>query len=245
MQFEVCVDNIKSVEIATKAEVDRLELCSALYLGGITPSYAFLKQAIKFSTVSHHVMIRPRAGDFIFDQSEIDIMIDDILMSKELGADGVVLGALTVNREIDMATCQKLVEAARGMTVTFHRAFDLCKNPEKTLEQIIELGGDRLLTSGLEKTAWLGRIQIARLIEKANGRIDIMPGAGVTSKNALEIIETTGAKDIHFSAKGIRKNKMQSFDVSMGSSSEWDNQVIQADFDEIQRIKQQLTGFRE
>ncbi len=226
MRFEICVDNIQSVETAVKAQVDRVELCSALAVGGLTPSYGFLKQAIGVSSLSHHVMIRPRAGDFCFNQSEIDIMRNDIQMAKELGANGVVFGVLTPNRQINIKSCEQLVKAADGMEVTFHRAFDLCHNAEKTLEQLIELGFTRLLTSGQAKNAWLGREKITQLITQSQGRIEIMPGAGVTSDNVLKIIQTSGAKNIHFSAKMVQKNK--------------DNGLVQTDLNEALKIKQAL-----
>lgn len=242
MKYEICVDNVQSVEIAAEAAVDRLELCAALSLGGLTPSYAFIKEALTFSTLQHYVMIRPRAGDFLFDAAEVNIMINDILMAKELGAQGVVIGALKPNREIDLATCEKLVDAASGMGVTFHRAFDLCRNSDVALEQIIDLGCERLLTSGLEKNAWLGRVKIAQLVKQSAGRISIMPGAGVTATNAADIVETTAVNELHFSAKGDRKNKMQSFDVSMGRNSAADNQVTQTDLNEVLAIKQNIAA---
>lgn len=228
MKFEICVDTIQSVETAVKAHVDRVELCSALAVGGLTPSYGFLQQAIKHTTVEHHVMIRPRAGNFVFEPSEIEIMLRDIHIAKELGADGVVFGVLTPNGEINIKVCEELIKAADGMEVTFHRAFDVCKNPEATLEQLIELGFTRLLTSGQEKNAWLGREKIAQLIAQSQGRIEIMPGAGVTSANVREIIEQTGAKDIHFSAK-------------MAQTNEVDNGLVQTDLGEALKIKKSLS----
>ncbi len=237
MKFELCIDNIQSVQTASKAKVDRVELCSALAVGGLTPSYGLLKQALCFKDLSHHVMIRPRAGNFMFNQAEIDIMIEDILIAKELGANGIVIGALNKNNDIDIHACKKLIAMADGLEITFHRAFDLCRNPKTALEQIIDLGCTRLLTSGLKKTALLGKENIAQLVQQSNGRIQIMAGAGVTSKNALEIVTATGIDNIHFSAKKVQKTTACS-EVAMGSNSDYDNQIIQADFDEILRIKQ-------
>lgn len=243
MKYEVCVDNMSSVEIAAQAEVDRLELCSALSLGGLTPSYAFIKASLQFTGLQHYVMIRPRAGDFLFDEADITVMLSDIKIAKSLGAHGVVIGALKPNREIDVKTCERLIKAADGMGVTFHRAFDLCRDAETALEQIIDLGCERLLTSGQEKNAWLGRVRIAQLLERAAGRISIMPGAGINADNAFEIVDTTGVNEIHFSAKGVRKNKMQSFDVSMGKNTEADNQVTQTSLEEVLAIKARLSNF--
>ncbi|MDP8171577.1 copper homeostasis protein CutC [Pasteurella skyensis] len=242
MKFELCIDNIQSVETASKAKVNRVELCSALAVGGLTPSYGLIKQALHFKNLSHHVMIRPRAGNFVFNQAEIEIMITDILIAKELGVNGVVIGALTDNHDIDTQICEKLIDTAQGMEITFHRAFDLCRDPKTALAQIIDLGCTRLLTSGLKKTAWLGKENIAQLVQQSNGRIQIMAGAGVTSENALEIVKATGIENIHFSAKKVQQNKTPQTDVAMGSNSDYDNQIIQADFDEILRIKQAVLG---
>ncbi|MDP8175806.1 copper homeostasis protein CutC [Phocoenobacter skyensis] len=242
MKFELCIDNIQSVETASKAKVNRVELCSALAVGGLTPSYGLIKQALHFKDLSHHVMIRPRAGNFVFNQAEIEIMITDILIAKELGVNGVVIGALTDNHDIDTQICEKLIDTAQGMEITFHRAFDLCRDPKTALAQIIDLGCTRLLTSGLKKTAWLGKENIAQLVQQSNGRIQIMAGAGVTSENALEIVKATGIENIHFSAKKVQQNKTPQTDVAMGSNSDYDNQIIQADFDEILRIKQAVLG---
>ncbi|MDP8176631.1 copper homeostasis protein CutC [Pasteurella skyensis] len=242
MKFELCIDNIQSVQTASKAKVDRIELCSALAAGGLTPSYGLIKQALHFNNLSHHVMIRPRAGNFVFNQAEIEIMINDILIAKELGADGVVIGCLTENNDIDIQACKKLISAADSLEITFHRAFDLCQNPKTALEQIIDLGCTRLLTSGLKKTAWLGKENIAQLVQQSNGRIQIMAGAGVTSENALEIVKATGIENIHFSAKKVQQNKTPQTDVAMGNNSDYDNQIIQANFDEILGIKQAVLG---
>ncbi len=241
MRFEICVDNITSVKTAVKAQVDRVELCSALAVGGLTPSYGFLQKAISFSSVEHHVMIRPRAGDFCFAPADIDIMLTDIQTAKALGASGVVLGVLTPNGHIDIRACEQLIQAADGMEVTFHRAFDLCQNPETALEQLIELGVTRLLTSGQAKTAWLGRKKIAQFIAQSRGRIKIMPRAGVTSDNVLGIIKKTGAEDIHFSAKMIQKRETAYTDVAMGSHREADNCLVQTDLQEALKIKQAIT----
>ncbi|MBR0574245.1 MULTISPECIES: copper homeostasis protein CutC [Pasteurellaceae] len=238
MKFELCIDNIQSIQTASQSKVDRVELCSALAVGGLTPSYGLIKQALHFNNLSHHVMIRPRAGDFVFNQAEIEIMINDILIAKELGVDGVVIGALTDNHDIDTQICEKLIDTAQGMEITFHRAFDLCRDPKTALAQIIDLGCTRLLTSGLKKTAWLGKENIAQLVQQSNGRIQIMAGAGVTSENALEIVKATGIENIHFSAKKVQQNKTPQTDVAMGSNSDYDNQIIQADLNEILRIKQ-------
>lgn len=240
MQLEICIDNVESLEVAANVGVTRLELCAALAVGGLTPSYAFIKQAVALSKAANFVMIRPRAGDFIFNPDEVDVMVADIHLAKDLGADGVVIGALTQTAEIDLNACEKLMQAAQGMGVTFHRAFDLCRDPHVALEQLIALGCERLLTSGQAPTAWQGRKNIAQQVIQSQGRIQIMPGAGVTAKNAKAIITATGADALHFSAKGYRQSLMPTTNVSMGQNQESDRQIMLTDRREVQAIQQAL-----
>lgn len=242
MKFELCIDSINSVAIASQAQVDRVELCSALHLGGLTPSYGLIKEALKFKNISHHLMIRPRAGNFIFNQNEVNLMLNDIAIAQELGVDGIVIGSLTLSGEIDTKICKKLISEAKGLEVTFHRAFDLCNNPQVALEQIIDLGCTRLLTSGLKSSAYLGKETIALLVQQSNGRIQIMAGAGINSNNAQDIVETTQIENIHFSAKKLKKVTACS-DVVMGSNADYDNQMIETDLEEILKIKQSLIHY--
>ncbi len=240
MKFEVCVDNIQSVQTASQAEVDRVELCSALSVGGLTPSYGFLKQAIGYENLSHHVMIRPRSGNFIYNDEEIEQMLFDIQMAKNLGADGVVFGVLDASGHIDKEKCKILLQAAQGMQATFHRAFDLCSDHRQALEDIIKLGFQRILTSGQHKTALDGKHIIKDLVTQSNGRIEIMAGSGITSENVLEIVRTTNVSDVHFSAKKVMQLTACNNGVAMGSDSDADNQLAQADINEILKIKQEL-----
>ncbi|MDH2998748.1 copper homeostasis protein CutC [Pasteurellaceae bacterium LFhippo2] len=223
MNIEICVDNIESVITANQFPIKRIELCGALSVGGITPNYGFIKQAQNCSKVPLMLMIRPRAGDFIYSNDEVDMMFADIAMAQELGIQGVVFGALTAKGDIDLAITQKLVEASKGMEITFHRAFDLCNDPFMALEQLIDLGCDRILTSGQQATAFDGILTIQKLVQQAKGRIQIMAGCGVNEHNAKQIIEQTAISDIHFSAKGQRKSLMQSTSpATMGTNSQDD-----------------------
>lgn len=199
--LEVCVETIQSIINAKAGGAYRIELCSALSEGGITPSYGMIETARKLGPEKLHVLIRPRGGNFIYSQAEVDCMIKDIKKCKELGVDGVVIGALTETGDIDIDACKKLMQSTEGMQATFHRAFDCCNNPTTALEQIISLGCTRLLTSGQANSATEGCQLIKSLVNQANGRIIIMPGAGVNENNAKYIISTTGATEIHGSIR--------------------------------------------
>ena len=182
----------------------RVELCSLLSCGGITPSAGMIRQARAACGqygLQLHVLIRPREGDFVYSESELQTMLEDIRFCAEAGVDGVVMGALTKDGNLDIDACRRLVEAAGPMHKTFHRAFDVCANPSKTLEQIISLGFDRLLTSGQQADALSGASLIASLVKQSNGRITIMPGAGINPANIAEIQRLTGAVEFHSRAR--------------------------------------------
>lgn len=205
---EVCAGDIQSAQAAAQGGAQRIELCAALELDGLTPSAGLIEAARALPNIKLHVLIRPREGNFVYDAHEIEIMRNDILLAKRLGADGVVIGALTKDRDIDVKTCQYLMEAAQGMQVTFHRAFDQCSNPQKALEEIIALGCNRILTSGQQATADAGIPLLKQLVEQAKGRIIIMPGAGVNAGNAWHILHETGATEIHGSFRSQQKGRM-------------------------------------
>ena len=198
--FEACTANMASVEEAFQGGAERIELCTALPLGGITPSLGMLMTVRHhYPTLKIHVIIRPREGDFVYRKDEIAVMEHDIKDALPY-ADGFVCGALLPNGDIDIDTMRKLVKAANGKSVTFHRAFDECRNPIEALEQIIDLGCQRLLTSGQQPTAVEGIPFIRQLNAMAAGRIIIMPGSGVNEQNARRIITQTGTTEIHGSA---------------------------------------------
>lgn len=204
--LEVCAASIESIKAAHQGGAYRVEVCSALSEDGLTPSSGMIRYAKDCEGLKVNVLIRPRSGDFVYTQDEIRCMIDDIKTCRTLGVDGVVIGALTAEREIDTATCQRLISAAQGMSITFHRAFDVCSNPQKAIEQIISLGCTRLLTSGQAPSAEKGIKLIRQLVDQAQGRLTIMPGSGVTPDNAARILDTTGATEIHASARTSREH---------------------------------------
>lgn len=199
--LEICAGSVESAIAARDGGAKRIELCTALEVGGVTPSAGVIAEARKVEDLVLNVIIRPRGGDFLYNEYEVACMEEDIRTCKRLGADGVVIGALTAEGDIDKAVCKRLIEAADGMSVTFHRAFDMCRNPYEALEELISLGCDRVLTSGQAPTAEAGIPLLKQLVEQAAGRIIIMPGSGVNSKNAAMILQTTEATEIHASAR--------------------------------------------
>ena len=201
-KLEVCCGDLQSVRAAIEGGAHRVELCEALELDGLTPSEAMMESAIGMG-IPVQVLIRVREGDFVYNKDEICKMRNDIRLARKLGAAGVVIGALMPDGSIDEEAIRCLMDEAEGLSVTFHRAFDVCREPEEALEKIISLGCHRLLTSGQAPTAELGIPMLKKLVEQADGRIIIMPGAGVNPQNASRILEETGALEIHGS---LRRN---------------------------------------
>ena len=220
-QFEICTNSVESCLAAQEGGADRVELCAGIPEGGTTPSYGEI--AIAREVLAHtrlHVIIRPRGGDFLYSDIEIRTMLKDIEIARKLGADGVVFGCLTANGEIDLPAMQELMKASQGLSVTFHRAFDVCCNPEKALEQIIELGCNRILTSGQQPTAEIGIPLLKELQQQASGRIILLAGCGVNEKNIARIASETGIQEFHFSARESIKSDMKykNESVSMGGT---------------------------
>ncbi len=207
-QLEICSNSVASAIEAEKGGATRVEFCQNLENGGTTPSFGQLQLARKLVNIGIHVLIRPRGGDFLYTEEEVLEMIADIQLCKELGMDGVVIGILNADGYVDKVNTKRLVDVARPMHVTFHRAFDRVANPFQALEDVIELGIDRILTSGLQNAAVTGVPLLKQLIEQANGRIVIMPGAGVEASNIVHILQETGAIAIHSSAKEQHVSKM-------------------------------------
>ena len=220
-KFEICANSVESCVVAQKAGAHRVELCAGMPEGGTTPSYGDVAVARRVLTTTRlHVIIRPRGGDFLYSDLEKEIMIEDVRMAREMGVDGVVFGALTAEGDVDVEFMRRLMAEVGGMSVTFHRAFDVCRDPREALEQIIELGCDRILTSGQMPKAVEGVELLRELVEQAAGRIIIMPGCGVNATNIAQIAEVTGAKEFHFSARTRCESGMvfRKSRVSMGGA---------------------------
>lgn len=203
-RLEVCAASLRSVGEAAAGGASRVELCSALGEGGVTPSEGFMATACAMAHeagMKAHVLIRPRGGDFVYDAAETACMARDVRVAQRCGADGIVIGALHPDGTIDLDTSAALIDEAGTMSVTFHRAFDLCRDPHIALEAIIRLGCHRVLTSGCAPSAMKGVGTLAALNRLADGRIIIMPGAGVTPENAAAILRLSGCCEIHASAR--------------------------------------------
>lgn len=198
--LESCCTDVEQIRRAQEAGARRIELCENLAVGGVTPSAELLKVAISVATVPVNVLVRPRGGDFVFSAAEADTMLRDIELCREAGAAAVVIGALDSRGDVDMPLMRRLCDAASGMSVTFHRAFDVCADPLAAFEDVLALGCDRLLTSGHESDAFKGRFFIAELVERAAGRIIVMPGCGVRRSNIARIAADTGAVEFHASS---------------------------------------------
>ena len=207
-QLEVIGFNIEGFIKSQSAGAHRIELCASPGEGGTTPSYAIIKVAREKLLIPLYVMIRPRGGDFLYSDDDFEIMKNEVLMCKELNCDGVVFGILTEDGKVDKERCKILMEMAYPMQATFHRAFDRVANPFESLEDIIELGFERILTSGLVPQAYNGKNTLAALVKLAAGRIIIMPGSGVKSSNIIDIAESTGATELHSSASIPAESKM-------------------------------------
>ncbi|XP_064466098.1 copper homeostasis protein cutC homolog [Ornithodoros turicata] len=230
-EVEICVDSLESAINAKKGGATRIELCSSLLDGGITPSLGMFKVMRKKIDIPIFVLIRPRGGDFYYAESEIEIMEEDISILKAHGAHGIVLGALTSDGAVDREACQRLIEVANPLPVTFHRAFDMTKDAFRALEDVIALGCKRLLTSGQSKTVADGLELLGKLSKMAQGKIIIMPGGGINEDNLEAVLRITGTKAFHSSASISAKSQMTFINekVSMGSgSSEYASKVCSA-----------------
>lgn len=218
--LEICAGSVASCIEAERGGASRIELCAALPEGGTTPSLGTVAVALERVEIPVFPIIRPRSGDFLYTQDEVDTMECDIRMFVDLGVRGVVIGALTPNGEIDCEVCRRLIDAAQGISVTLHRAFDMVCDYTKALEDAITLGFDRILTSGGAPNAFAGMQNISRLIEQADGRISIMPGSGIREDNIATIAWNTGAREFHASLRAPIESKMiyRNPHVSMGGS---------------------------
>ncbi|MDQ0394598.1 copper homeostasis protein CutC [Labrys monachus] len=209
--FEICIDSVAGVKAAVEAGASRVELCASLIEGGITPSVGMVHQAVAAADgqLKVHVIIRPRGGDFLYSEDEFVAMLRDIVAVKEAGAAGVVIGLLDADGFVDEARTAELIAAARPLSVTFHRAFDVSRDAMASLDALIRLGVDRLLTSGQEPGVVEGAPLIRRLIERAAGRLVVMPGGDITPRNIARIAADTGAAEFHFAAFATEPSGMR------------------------------------
>ena len=209
IRVEICVDSPLGAQAAERGGADRVELCANLLEGGTTPSAGCIKAVRQAIQIGLHVIIRPRGGDFLFSDAEMEIMREDIRVAKSLGANGIVLGCLTAEGDIDQKQTAELIALARPLKVTFHRAFDMCRDPRAGIETLIGLGVDIVLTSGQEESCLEGAEMIAALHRQAAGRIIVMPGGGIKPRNVQRIVAATGVNDVHLSARRTLESAMQ------------------------------------
>ena len=208
MRFEVCVDSAEGAAAAEQGGAQRVELCSDLVEGGVTPSLGLIRVTRRLISIGLHVLIRPRGGDFVYSEGEYEVMCADILAAREAGADGVVIGLLLPDGRIDGQRVGALVELAHPMSVTFHRAIDMSRDSSEALDDLILLGVERVLTSGRKPTALAGADCIARLVQQAAHRAVILAGGGVTAETLPVLLASTGVSEVHFSARSILPSPM-------------------------------------
>lgn len=239
--LECCVDSTTSAIEAEKGGATRLELCSNLVIGGTSPSISLFKQIRKNVNLPIRVLLRPRFGDFCYTQDEIEVLQDEIKTFVDLGADGIVIGCLTPDGKLDMDNMQKFMELAKNTPVTLHRAFDLCENPMKTLEQAKKLGVSTILTSGSKASALDGMEVINNLCSNA-GDIEILAGAGITSQTIKLLTEKTKLTSFHMSGKKIIQSKMEyrNKNVFMGLKGLSEYEIYQTDCEQIRLAREIL-----
>lgn len=233
MKLEVCTEGIDMSVAAAKAGATRLELCSSLASGGLTPSAGVIQQVCGKVSIPVHVMIRPRSGDFLYSQSEFESMLADVHIASRYGASGIVFGILDRDGMIDLDRCKRLMDEAGSMVKVFHRAFDMSADPYRSLDDLKRLGVDILLTSGRRQTAIEGMEVIRQLVHRSDGQIEIMAGSGVNPTNAVRLA-STGVHALHFTSKktGIGGMLYKNAELqNMGSSpqDEYSMEIFDAD----------------
>ncbi|GKX30723.1 copper homeostasis protein CutC [Vallitalea longa] len=237
--LEGCVDSVESAVEAEKGGTNRIELCSNLIIGGTTPSINLFHVVREKINIKINVLVRPRFGDFCYTDNEFEIIKRDIEMFKEAGADGVVIGVLTPEGTLDIDRVKEIMDIAKGMHVTLHRAFDMCKNPLESLEQAKELGINTILTSGQKNNCYEGRELIKELVCRSDGEVDILVGGGVKADIIEDMVLETGAISYHMSGKVVVDSlmKYRTSDVNMGLDSLSEYTIWQTSRENISRVK--------
>lgn len=237
--IEIATSDFATAKSAVNGGADRIELCANLAEGGTTPSFGTIRQCREAFAVSLYPIIRPRGGDFLYTNDEFEIMLQDVKLCKQLGCDGIVIGLLNMDGTIDIIRTSVLIEAAYPLGVTFHRAFDRCIDPFAALDQLIEIGCERILTSGQQPSVVAGVELVAELNKTANERIIIMPGSGVRKENIKMLAAKTGCTEFHSSLRGKEKSKMDFVHEAFKDSEEsCMNNAI--DSDEVRAIRCKL-----
>ena len=233
VKLEICADGLASALIAEKAGAERIELCANLESGGLTPSHGMLRKVRDGVKIPVHVLIRPRRGDYVYNQQYLDVMLHDINHIRMLGFEGVVIGALNHNGELAVDQLKEMITAANEMSITFHRAIDVAADPFKVIGQLITLGVHRLLTSGNRLTAWEGRMQIQKYQQLFGSDISIMAGSGVNSNNIIPLLHSTGVTEVHASAKKLVQYTKNHSPLPELVEEDW---YYESDFQEIKEM---------
>ena len=237
--IEIATSDFATTHSAVEGGADRIELCANLAEGGTTPSFGMIQQCRKAFSVQLFPIIRPRGGDFLYSEEEFQVMLEDVKISKQLHCDGVVIGLLNSDGGIDVKRTAALIDTAYPMSVTFHRAFDRCANPFEAMEELIEIGCERILTSGQKPTAPEGVELIAELNRVGGHRIHIMPGSGVRKDNINMLAEKTGCTEFHSSLRGKEHSKMEFIHPAFeGSAESYTNNSI--DPSGVKQLRQAL-----
>jgi copper homeostasis protein len=237
--IEIATSDFSTTKAAVAGGADRIELCANLAEGGTTPSYATIKKCRETFSVELYPIIRPRGGDFLYTEEEFDIMKADVQLCKGFGCDGIVIGLLLVDGAIDIIRTKQLIDIAYPLGVTFHRAFDRCRDPFAAMEQLIDAGCERILTSGQRPSVTDGVDLVAELNKKADGRIIIMPGSGVRKDNIKMLAEKTGCTEFHSSLRSKTKSKMNFIHAAFaGNEESYTNNFIDAE--EVKALQNEL-----
>lgn len=240
--LEACVDSVQSAIAAEKGGAQRVELCGNLVIGGTSPGAALFRQVREHTDLKIRVLLRPRFGDFCYDEYEYERMKEDTALYRDLGADGIVTGILKPDGDLDIEKMKELIEIAGDMDVALHRAFDVCRNPRKMLEEAVNLRIRTILTSGQKNSAWEGRELIKELVEQSAGRIEILAGAGISPETIEKLVPYTGTLSYHMSGKVIMDSRMEyrKEGVSMGFPGFGEYEIWQTDAENIRRAVEVL-----
>ena len=245
--LEICVDSVESAINAERGKATRLELCSNLIIGGTTPTKSLFEEVKKNVDIPINVLIRPRFGDFLYSDYEVNIIKNEIEMFKKLGADGIVVGILTKNGEIDLDNMKKFIEGAQDIPITFHRAFDVCREPLKAFYQLQELGVQNILTSGQSQDCLRGKKLLKELVKistkNSKNKTEILVGAGLNIENIDEIVNFTGATNFHFSGKRIKQSSMEyrKENVNMGLKEFSEFEILETDENLVKEVADYLS----
>lgn len=240
--LEVCADSVRSAVAAQEGGADGIELCSGLVIGGLSPSPALFRQVKAYTDLKVRTLLRPRFGDFCYDDYEFSVLKEEVEMYRSMGADGVVIGVLNPDGGLDRERMKELIDAAGDMKVTLHRAFDVCRDPFGTLEESIALGIDTILTSGQKNSAWDGRGLLARLEKRAGSRIRIMAGAGIEAGIIEGLAAQTGITAFHMSGKTVKDSRMKfrREGVSMGLPGFSEFEIWQTEKEQVRKAAEVL-----